>query len=193
MEFAQVKLKPGKIYILRNPLYQDAIIKIGRTSDLSEIRAEKLSSSTGIPYPFEVMYEEDVVDCVLAERLIHQKLGTYRVQANREFFQLPIKLAVRTVFEICLRVNLITTQEKSRVVIWMNGNNSSCISQLKELLLPVRGGESSVFIAYKNDKAECHIRLSDAFLIHCTPELLTQLQRQHWVDDVCFHVPIEQA
>lgn len=165
MEFAQVKLKPGKIYILRNPLYQDAIIKIGRTSDLSEIRAEKLSSSTGVPYPFEVIYEEDVVDCVLAERLIHQNLVAYRVQSNREFFQLPLKLAVRTVFEICLRVNKIIIQEKSRVVIWMNGNNSSCVMQLKNLLLPVRGGDSSVFLIYKNEKAECHIRLSDTFLM----------------------------
>lgn len=145
MRFSTVKVKPGRIYILRNPLHQDALVKIGYTQGASEERSSDLSKPTGVPYPFEVMYEEDVADCELAERLIHQSLFSYRSNPRREFFQLPLKLAVRTVFEICLRVNSELIAEKSRLSIWLNKSGLTAASELKNYCSHIEA-EIPVFI-----------------------------------------------
>lgn len=191
MRFTNVKLKPGKVYILRNPLHKDALVKIGRTQVESEIRASSLSKGSGVPYSFEVMYEEEVADCALAERLIHEALAQYRINPNREFFQLPMKVAVRTVFEVCLRVNSSLIREKGRLVIWMNQGNTRSAIELKEVLSPARGGDTAVYLMYRNDAAEMHLRLSDSYLVHCSPALLTQLSKKSWVDEVIVSVPTE--
>lgn len=191
MQFANVPINPGRVYILRNPLHQDALVKIGRTSGSSEIRASQLSSPSGGPYQFEVLYEEAVADCALAERLIHRELEQYRVHRRREFFQLPLKLAVRTVFQVCLRVNQSLIKERSRLAIWLKDTESSYVHKLKGFLTPIRGGDSSVYVIFKNAKAECHLQLNDAYLVHCTPEVLTRLRQESWVQEVFLHVPLE--
>lgn len=191
MRFANVPIDPGRVYILRNPLHQDALVKIGRTSGSTEKRASQLSSPSGVPFQFEVLYEEDVADCALAERLIHRELEQYRVQRRREFFQLPLKLAVRTVFEVCLRVNQSLIKEHSRLAIWLNDAAPSYAHKLKDFLLPIRGGDSSVYVIFKNAKAECHLKLSDSYLVHCTPEVLTKLRQEPWVQEVFLHAPLE--
>jgi len=191
MRFANVLIDPGRIYILRNPLHQDALVKIGRTRDIAEKRAIQLSSPSGVPYKFEVLYEEEVADCSLAEKLIHRELEQYRVQRRREFFQLPLKLAVRTVFQICLKVNQSLIKERSRLAIWLNDADMEYAHKLKNFLLPIRGGHSAVYVILKNEKAECHLQLGENYLIHCTPDVLTKLRQEPWIQEVFLHVPLE--
>lgn len=185
--FANVILKPGKIYILRNPLHRDAIVKIGRTTGSSETRASQISTSTGVPYPFEVLYEEDVIDCQLAERLIHEKLEDYRINKRREFFQLPLKDAVRAVFEICLSVNQAILIETSRLVVCLH--EIAAATDLRDILQPFRGGTARVFIIFTNEKARCEIDLSDSWMIECSAELIVRLKQCTWVDDVFVSIP----
>lgn len=45
------------------------------------------------------------MDVDAAERLIHGKLSGYRVNPRREFFLVPLKLAVNAVFETCVQIN----------------------------------------------------------------------------------------
>jgi hypothetical protein len=56
--------------------------------------------ATGVPGPFEVLYEEDVFDIDLAEKLAHEALDGFRANPFREFFRLPLKIAVREVASI---------------------------------------------------------------------------------------------
>ena len=70
-------------------------MKIGRTSRVSEARAKEISVGTGVPLEFEVLYEEDVFDCIQAEKIIHKILRTERINAKREFFRLPLKRLLR--------------------------------------------------------------------------------------------------
>ncbi len=191
MPFEKIPINPGRVYILRNPLYQDALVKIGYTKDRAETRAKNLSSPSGVPYQFEVLYEEEVADCTLAEQLIHRELDLYRVQARREFFQLPLKLAVRTVFQVCLRVNRELIPERGRLTIWLNSSEKSLAQELNKLLSPAQGGNSTVHLVYKNAKAECHLMLNESCMVHCTPELLTKLSREPWVQEVFLHTPLE--
>jgi hypothetical protein len=74
-------------------------VKIGKTQRDPTERAKELSSATGVPTPFVVVYQCEFQDCYKAELFIHTKLERYRVSNNREFFQLPINIAVDTVLE----------------------------------------------------------------------------------------------
>jgi hypothetical protein len=91
-------INPGYIYVLTNSSAQ-GIVKIGKTQRDPNDRAKELSSATGVPTPFVVVYQCEFQDCYKAELFIHSKLERYRVSSNREFFQLPINIAVDTILE----------------------------------------------------------------------------------------------
>ena len=178
----KIKVKPGKIYVLRNPMHTDALVKIGRTQKSSESRATQISSATGVPYKFEVLFEEDVVDCELAEKLIHKNLANFRVNSKREFFQLPLKLAVKAVFEICLLVNKPILSEVSRLVITLN--SSAPAEEFRDLILPFIGGGTAIYIIFENKNGVAKILLSESWMLKCTPELLVLLRQKSWVEEV---------
>jgi hypothetical protein len=46
------------------------------------------------------MEEWDVADCVLAEKLIHEKLSVFRVNPKREYFKAPYKTIFRAIDEV---------------------------------------------------------------------------------------------
>ena len=85
----------GYIYILLNRAFQNDHYKIGMTTKTPEERARELSGATGVPRAFEVLYEQRVVDCHRAERLLHRRIHQYRSIGNREFFQIPLKAAIK--------------------------------------------------------------------------------------------------
>ena len=89
----------GYVYILTNKSF-DRLIKIGQTSRSPEERASELSAPTGVPTPYKVAYQEFVTDCKLVEGRLHNRLSGYRVNSNREFFQLPLKNAIQVLQEV---------------------------------------------------------------------------------------------
>ena len=70
------------------------LVKIGLTERTSKARARELRG-TGVPDDFVVVYDELVTDCEEVERRLHQRFDSYRYQPNREFFQIPIREAIR--------------------------------------------------------------------------------------------------
>lgn len=88
----------GYIYILINAS-TDGIIKIGKTQRDPSERAKELSSATGVPTPFTVVYHAYFNDCDKAEKFVHTKLERYRVANNREFFKVESNIAIDTVIE----------------------------------------------------------------------------------------------
>ena len=103
----------GYIYILFNPAYRANQYKIGMTTKTPERRATEISASTGVPHPFEVLYERRVVDCQKAERLVHQRLAAWRGSTDREFFVLPLKDAVGALNDIAAEVGLLEEDKHS--------------------------------------------------------------------------------
>jgi hypothetical protein len=88
----------GYVYVLMNPAITN-IVKIGKTTRDPEIRAEELSSATGVPSPFIVIYYEYFPSCSEAEIFVHTLLENkgYRVSKNREFFEISYKEAIDAV------------------------------------------------------------------------------------------------
>jgi hypothetical protein len=180
-----VNLVPGFVYILRSPLHTDALVKVGLTRSSSEEGAKQLSSATGVPYPFEVFYEESVVDCVLAEKLVHERLAEYRQNPRREFFKVPLKIAIKAVFEVCMHVNRALITEDSRLVAAVR-SDSETVGDLRDLLTRYSGGPTRFSLLYTSEQRRALLVLGEQWMIRCTPELIDELQKESWVDSLTF-------
>ena len=90
--------KKGFVYVLLNPSFIH-FVKIGQTQKTSEERAKEIyrQSKTGIPTEFVVAYENEVSNCDIVENLVHQELKKFRVNDDREFFNMPLKQAIGTI------------------------------------------------------------------------------------------------
>src|SRR6185312_6931432 len=55
--------------------------------------------TTGVPTKFLVVYDELVSDCGLVESKMHARFANFREVGDREFFRMPVKLAVRPLRE----------------------------------------------------------------------------------------------
>jgi len=86
-------MSAGFVYIMINPAMR-GLVKIGLSERSSTARAKELRG-TGLPDDFVVVYDELVTDCEAVERRLHQRFDYYRYQPNREFFQIPVREAIR--------------------------------------------------------------------------------------------------
>ncbi|PAU59207.1 hypothetical protein BZL41_17045 [Pseudomonas sp. PIC25] len=185
MNDASLPIKPGIIYILRNAAYRETVVKIGRTSRTSELRAGELGKATGVPLPFEVLYEEAVSDCKRAESLIHERLSQFRMNKLREFFDVPLKDAVRAVFEMCLLVNSDYLRERSRLAIWIQPD-TKYIGEFLEWLETTPKGATSVRVIAESPRTRSEWMLSNTLLVECTPDALKSLREKPWVRDMVY-------
>lgn len=80
------------IYILSNPTIPDTL-KIGYTNLSPELRAKQISSSTGVVVPFKVEWAFRCFDGSLMENEVHIALKEYRINNQREFFQVDLEEA----------------------------------------------------------------------------------------------------
>jgi hypothetical protein len=90
----------GFIYVMRSGAHQKDVFKVGLTRRDPETRSKELSASTSSPDYFLVVEEWFVKDCVLAEKLIHQKLDSYRVNPKREYFKARYSVIFSVIDEI---------------------------------------------------------------------------------------------
>src|SRR5699024_1543121 len=104
--------KKGYIYILINES-MSGILKIGRTSRDPKIREKELSRPTGVPTPFNLVYQEYFHDSVKAESIIHNILedNGYRLASNREFFTDDLSETIKIIQSV--KTNYIYNQENN--------------------------------------------------------------------------------
>lgn len=90
--------QPGYVYILTNS-FTNGIVKVGKTRQHPNERTKALSSASGVPTPFVVVYQAYFYNVDQAERYVHSRLEKFRVSPNREFFHVAIPVAVDAVIE----------------------------------------------------------------------------------------------
>lgn len=140
-----------------------------------------------MPAEYEVLYEEDVFDAHVAEKIIHGKLSAERINPKREFFKVPLKKAVKAVFETCLEVNASMSQDASTrllITITAGYKNKTLIQQIAERLSSHKGGEVSVWILYESEKAAALLRIGDEWDVHISPVLVNELKQLRGVSGV---------
>jgi hypothetical protein len=79
----------GWLYVMRCPLMEEDVFKVGWTSKSPKARAEELSKATGVPLSFIVVESWKVPDPKLAEAMAHEALISFRITGRREFFKAP--------------------------------------------------------------------------------------------------------
>ena len=77
------------VYILSNPTLPN-MLKIGYTKHEPETRAKQISASTGVALPYKVEWAFQCFNGEQLEQEVHQELASYRVNQNREFFDIPL-------------------------------------------------------------------------------------------------------
>lgn len=99
----------GYVYILSNPA-MEGLLKIGRSKSGAQVRMRQLES-TGVPLPFELVFEVYCHDCVMAERDAHDSLSEFRENYRREFFRVDEYEAVLAVAKAALEQQSLAATE----------------------------------------------------------------------------------
>ena len=86
------------VYVLSNPTLPN-MLKIGYTRNHPEERAQQISSSTGVALPYKVEFAFNCFNGFDLEQQVHRKLRSYRVNNNREFFQISLEEVKKTIEE----------------------------------------------------------------------------------------------
>ncbi|MGF1926358.1 MAG: GIY-YIG nuclease family protein, partial [Bacteroidia bacterium] len=104
------KMTAGYLYVLENKSFGANVVKIGLTTRTPDFRAREIyAGATGVPLPFDIAMAYSVVDCHRAEKIAHARLRVYRLNKRREFFRLPLAIAVAVAHEACKQVNAEST------------------------------------------------------------------------------------
>jgi len=92
--------KNGYVYILINPA-MPGLVKIGSTILTPDERARQLSSSTGVPRPFQVAAFEPFDDELRAERELQSMFAKNRIKSTRrEFYEVDVEQVRRALFDL---------------------------------------------------------------------------------------------
>ena len=84
------------VYVLTN-ISMPNLLKIGSTSKEPDKRAEQVSRGTGVPTKFRVEFAFKCFNAESLEREIHKYLKPFRVNNDREFFQISLTEAEKTI------------------------------------------------------------------------------------------------
>lgn len=90
--------KEGYLYVMQNgSIANGTLLKIGVTTKHPLERVKELSSSSGVATPFVLAFYKKVNDPFVAEAAIHRQLEYCRTNDSREFFLIPLEVAIRIV------------------------------------------------------------------------------------------------
>jgi len=107
----------GYVYILSNKA-MPGIVKIGRSIHGGRTRAKDLykKGGTGVPVPFKMEFEVWSEQCCIDEICVHERLSEYRINNNREFFEIDTIKAIEAVLSVvCGLHGLVVAQEPESI------------------------------------------------------------------------------
>jgi len=84
----------GAIYIARNLIDGNDVYKVGKTQRTVEERMKELTSETSNLGKYEAIGSVIVNNIDQAEKECHHRLRNFRIQANREFFKIPLSTLI---------------------------------------------------------------------------------------------------
>ena len=87
------------VYVLENETLP-GLLKIGYTKLTPDERAKQISNATGVPLPYKVAWAFRCFNGELLEGEVHHALRKYRVNNQREFFQVGLDEAKQTIESI---------------------------------------------------------------------------------------------
>lgn len=134
----------GWLYALRNPVFKLPLLKLGMTKQTPYERSAKISSATAIPAPFELVYYVHVSNRWHAEAFVHSRLDKDRYRPNREFFNVTIAQAIRTLDQAAQHFPITMGNHQSFSVLPQDYGHvniitcSSCGTRVRKKHLPIQ-------------------------------------------------------
>lgn len=95
----------GFIYVFKNHSLK-GMVKIGATTKAPSKKCEELSSTSTIPTPFNIVYSQPSINPFKVESIVHTILDEYRVNQNREFFNVDADKAADLIEDIENKLNI---------------------------------------------------------------------------------------
>jgi hypothetical protein len=154
------KHEVGFVYVMSNTAMA-GLVKVGMTMRLSEERALELQT-TGVPAAFTVEFRALTSVPKAVEAEAHAILAAHRVSFNREFFKVPVGLAVEAV-----RTALLTV---AGLDAW-DGDEQYLIGSRDRIALTVEAGDMFAVLAYPSLLAS-RADLVDLWQAHSDGDLL---------------------
>ena len=99
--------EPGYVYILTNPSFREDWVKIGKSTRPVDVRSKELDN-TAVPLPFEIFATMKTMKYNEVEKLVHKtidRLTDLRIRQNREFFNVPPKMALEIFRDIAMAID----------------------------------------------------------------------------------------
>jgi hypothetical protein len=84
------------VYVLSNPT-TPGLLKIGYITQTPDERAKQISNATGVALPYKVEWAFKCFDGEQLEGEVHRKLIEYRINNQREFFQIDLENAKKVI------------------------------------------------------------------------------------------------
>ena len=119
----------GIIYIVKNTYYGKNIFKVGKSSRTLDERLKELSSDTSVLGKFEACAIFFVEDIHTAEIKCHKALNNYRLQSNREFFEVNyaklLDIVKKQIEEFYIQEKIILKVEKEDEELLLKENEEN--------------------------------------------------------------------
>jgi hypothetical protein len=128
-------MRYGAIYIAHNPRNGDNTFKVGMTERSVDERMKELSAATSNLGTYSAAAFFIVTDIDSAEKACHKRLKKYRVQSNREFFELSFPRLLQIVkdeIEPYLARSLVPEMEEDPSVSTQERNVSGMLKSSRE-------------------------------------------------------------
>ena len=92
------------VYVLTNPS-MPGMVKIGYTKDDPNLRVKQLNASTGVAVDFTLEWAFGCYNAIELEQEVHKHLNSFRVNTNREFFNVSVDKAKTAIKMLGKRYN----------------------------------------------------------------------------------------
>ncbi len=152
----------GYVYVLINPAVPD-LVKIGKTTRSPEERVRELSSATGVPTPFILIYKMFFQDCAKGEEFVHEFLSNSRISNNREFFQVPNTDAINAVIKAKRKLDTAENIKSENLSTPAKTNDAMCEELLESASDYLYGAGETL-----KDEEEAYNLYKKAIKLGCT-------------------------
>lgn len=88
------------VYILTNEAFPK-YVKIGMTQRHPIDRLSEINGETGVPSPFKLIFYSRCYDSKQIEQLVHKEFEKYRIHNRKEFFEISLDIAIKSIVNIC--------------------------------------------------------------------------------------------
>lgn len=151
-------MNEGYVYILTNPSFRKPWIKVGYTDRTVEERCKELSN-TSVPFPFQIFATLKTRQYKEIESIIHTSFDAFRVNPDREFFEIEPKRAceiLKSFLKILGEESCLQEYDEHGIIVLTSYGKKSTSPTTTLSAATHKKGKSKSTLSAKNDTTDKH-------------------------------------